>query len=100
LVAERGDQGASEREIVAVARLIRLNVPTDAELAIVVSDPYQRKGLGMRLMEQLIHVARQEQIRRLIAYLHVDNRGMKRLCEQFHFSIKEEERNITATLKV
>ena len=99
LVAETGNQ-AAEREIVAVARLVRLSVPRDAELAVVVSDPYQRKGLGMRLMEQLIDVARQERIRRLIAYLHADNRGMKRLCEQFHFSIKEEDRSITATLQL
>jgi acetyltransferase len=100
LVAERGEPGATDREIIAVARLIRLSLPTNAELAVVVSDPYQRKGLGTHLIEQLIRVARQEHIGHLIAYLHADNRGMKRLCEQFHFSIKEDQRAIVATLEI
>jgi acetyltransferase len=100
LVAElRADQ-AEDRRIVGVARLIRLNIPTHAELAVVISDPYQRKGLGTHLISQLINVARQEHMERLVAYVHVDNRGMKRLCEQFQFSITEDQSAIVAKLDV
>jgi acetyltransferase len=69
-------------------------------LAVVISDPYQRKGLGTHLIAQLIDVARQEHMERLVAYVHVDNRGMKRLCEQFQFSITEDQSAIVAKLDV
>jgi acetyltransferase len=100
LVAERDDAAGRARRIIAVARLVRLTNPDDAELALVVSDAWQRQGIGARLMEQLIQVARQEHIARLIAYVRVDNRGMTRLCEQFGFSVAEDEDMLVATLSV
>jgi acetyltransferase len=100
LVAELHADHAEDRRIVGVARLIRLYIPTHAELAVVISDPYQRKGLGTHLITQLVEVARQEHIERLIAYLHVDNRGMKRLCEQLQFSLVEDQRTIVAKLEI
>jgi acetyltransferase len=99
LVAQRTDDEGG-REVVAVARLIRLANPADAELALVVSDAFQKRGIGARLMEQLIQVARKEGIGRLIAYVRVDNRGMTRLCEQFGFTIAEDEDMLVATLSI
>jgi acetyltransferase len=77
-----------------------MSAPADAELALVVSDSFQHQGLGTHLMRQLIQVARQERIGRLIAYLHADNRGMRRLCEQFDFSIMEDQGTIVARLEI
>jgi acetyltransferase len=100
LVAERGEPDSADRQVVAVARLVRMSAPADAELALVVSDSFQHQGLGTHLMRQLIQVARQERIGRLIAYLHADNRGMRRLCEQFDFSIMEDQGTIVARLEI
>jgi acetyltransferase len=100
LVAEREDTAGRARQIIAVGRLVRLTNPDDAELALVVSDAWQRQGIGARLMEQLLQVARQERIARLIAYVRVDNRGMTRLCERFGFSTAEDDDMLVATLSV
>jgi hypothetical protein len=51
-------------------------------------------------MEQLVRVAQQEQIRRMIAYLRTDNRGMKRLCERFDFSVTEDGDMVVASLSI
>jgi acetyltransferase len=96
LVAQRDD--AAGRQVIAVARLVRLANRDDAELALVVSDAFQCQGIGTRLMEQLIQVARQEQMARIIAYIRIDNRAMRRLCEKFSFSIAEDEEMFVATL--
>jgi acetyltransferase len=100
LVAERGQSGTAARQIVAVARLVRLVNPADAELALVVSDAFQHQGIGSRLMEQLIQVGRQEGIARLIAYLRTDNRGMKRVCERVGFALAEDQDSLVATLSI
>ena len=55
----------------------------------VISDPYQRKGLGTHLINQLVEVARQEHIERLIAYLHVDNRGMTAYASSFSSALSK-----------
>jgi acetyltransferase len=99
LVAERNDAD-SMRQIIAVARLVRLTDPRRAEMALVVSDAFQRQGIGGRLLQRLIDVARTERIGRMVAYLHADNRGMKRLCERFGFSLSEDQGTLVATLQI
>jgi acetyltransferase len=99
LVAEIDVAGAGP-QVIAVARLVRLVNEADAEIALVVSDAFQCQGIGTRLMEQLIQMARQEQIARLIAYIRVDNRAMKRLCEKFGFSVTEDEDMVVASLSI
>src|SRR5438270_11972583 len=52
--------------VVAVARYARLEVdPTTADAAIVVGDPWQRKGQGLRLAIMLGHAASGRGTRRL-----------------------------------
>jgi acetyltransferase len=100
LVAEREDPAKAERQVIGVARLVRLVNPADAEMALVVSDAFQSQGVGTLLMEQLIRVCQQERILRMIAYLRTDNRAMKRLCERFGFGLCEEEDTLVATLSI
>ncbi len=86
LVAERkGADGSSE--ILGVGRLTKLSGTDDGEFALVVADPYQRKGLGSHLLERLIQVGRDEGLRRLVADILVQNRGMQALCRKFGFEI-------------
>jgi acetyltransferase len=100
LVARLEHAGGDGRQIIAVARLVRLANRADAEIALVVSDAFQCQGIGTRLMEQLIQVARQEQIARLIAYIRVDNSAMRRLCEKFDFSVTEDGDMVVASLSI
>src|SRR4030095_2518815 len=67
LVAERTDPETGEREIMGVARLSRLATGFDdeAELSVLVSDRYQRRGFGTLLVSKLLEVARAEVIRHI-----------------------------------
>jgi GNAT superfamily N-acetyltransferase len=60
--------------IVGVARYIALpNIPGAAEVAIEVDDEWQGRGIGRRLMSDLVDRARAEGIDRLVAYVGADN---------------------------
>jgi GNAT superfamily N-acetyltransferase len=60
--------------IVGVARYITLpRDPRAAEVAIVVDDEWQGRGIGRRPMSELVARARAEGITRLLAYVSTDN---------------------------
>src|SRR3954451_4596338 len=62
--------------VVAVARYVRLpEDPATADAAIVVGDPWQRKGLGRRLAIMLADAASVHGIRRFSAAMLSDNPG-------------------------
>jgi L-amino acid N-acyltransferase YncA len=61
-------------QILGVARYIALpNEPGAAEVAIEVDDDWQGRGIGRRLMSELVQRARAEGIARLVAYVGADN---------------------------
>ena len=64
LVAERTDPNTGQREIVAVGRLTRARSANKAEVAVLVSDLYQRHGLGTELVRRLIQVASDQKVRK------------------------------------
>jgi RimJ/RimL family protein N-acetyltransferase len=60
--------------VVAVARYVRLpQDPSTADAAIVVGDPWQRRGLGRRLAVLLADAAREHGIERFSATMLSDN---------------------------
>jgi GNAT superfamily N-acetyltransferase len=61
--------------IVGVARYIRLPCdPRAAEVAVAVDDEWQDRGIGRRLMPELVTRARAEGITQMLAYVGADNR--------------------------
>lgn len=86
LVAEHRNQETSEREILAVARLRKLDA-RDAELAVLITDEYQGRGLGTELSRRLLEVARAEEITRVIAEILPDNIHMQRVCRELGFQM-------------
>jgi acetyl coenzyme A synthetase (ADP forming)-like protein len=70
LIAFLGD------DMIAVARYDRLPGTTDAEVAFVVEDRHQGRGLGTVLLEHLAAAARERGIRRFVAETLPDNRRM------------------------
>ena len=69
LVAVNPENGA----IIAVARYVRSQDPTEAEVAVVVGDPWQGKGVGSALLERLVERARASGIDHFVALVLSEN---------------------------
>jgi len=93
LVVERLNPLTNIREIIAVARMNKLRDLNEAEVAVIVSDAYQKHGLGTQLVGLLIEIASHEKLDRLVASILPENRGMQHVFEslgfQLHYSVEE-----------
>jgi acetyltransferase len=83
LIATMSVQG-KERQI-GVARYVKEHPSGDAEFAIVLSDHWQRRGLGTRLLVSLIAAAKSNGVRRLVGTTLSENRGMLALGRKLGF---------------
>ncbi|HZT28540.1 MAG TPA: bifunctional acetate--CoA ligase family protein/GNAT family N-acetyltransferase [Bryobacteraceae bacterium] len=88
LVAERRNPQHGESEILGVGRLTKVHGTNDAEVAVLVSDQYQGRGLGKELLARLLIVGADEKLSRLTADILPDNRSIMRICEKLGFSLK------------
>jgi acetyltransferase len=90
LVAEHNDGG--ERHVAGIARLIRNHSGNSAEVAFLVADKFQNRGLGTYLLERTIHIARKEGIAALEAATLSENFNMKDMFVRagFRFSPPED----------
>ncbi|MGA0024642.1 MAG: GNAT family N-acetyltransferase [Burkholderiales bacterium] len=61
------------------------------EFAIVIADDWQHRGLGRRMMTQLIEVARSRGLGAMIGHVLSSNRGMLALCESLGFTAAGSE---------
>lgn len=83
---------APER-IVAVGRYVRLrNEPDTAEIAIVVGDHLQGRGLGKRIGLELADIAREHGIAQFTATMLADNVAAHRLMESIAERIRQGPR--------
>jgi acetyltransferase len=87
LVAELQDPQTGARQIIAVGRLTQIHATHDAEFAILVTDQYQGRGLGTKLLGQLLDIARAEGVQKVTADMLSENRDMHRLCERYGFKV-------------
>ena len=76
LVAEYSGEDGS-RHIAGIARLIRKHSDNNAEVAFLVADKFQNRGLGTHLLERMIEIARKEGISCLEGATLSDNFNMK-----------------------
>lgn len=83
LVAETADH-----EILGVGRLTKLHGSREAEVAVLISDKWQGRGLGKELLARLLIVGADEKLTRLTADILPDNRSVMRVCEKLGFSLK------------
>ena len=91
LVAEHTDPETGEREIMGVARLSRNGAdPAEAEFSVLVSDRFQRRGVGTLLVRRLLEVGRDENLRRITAEILLDNRPMQRISERLGFQLHRD----------
>ena len=91
LVAEHTDPDTGEREIMGVSRLSRHGVsPDEAEFSVLVSDRFQRRGVGTLLVGRILEVGRAEDLRRIIAEILFDNRPMQNISRKLGFRLHRD----------
>jgi acetyltransferase len=81
-----GEEGGKDK-LLGVARAISDPDRKDAEFALAVGDPWHRKGLGTKLLQKCIQVARDYGIKTLQGRVLSDNRGMLALAEKLGFHV-------------
>jgi acetyltransferase len=87
LVAEHADAASGTVGIVGVGRLIRLRDGRSAEMSLIVSDAFQRHGLGRALLGRLVDVARAEGLERIVAQILARNGPMIALTREVGFRL-------------
>ncbi|HMF12487.1 MAG TPA: GNAT family N-acetyltransferase, partial [Gemmataceae bacterium] len=79
-------QEGGEPRLLGVSRYYLHPETGTAEFAVVVSDTYQRQGLGRHLMQRLIAIARERGVQRLVGQVLAENMPMLRLLRSLGFS--------------
>jgi len=77
-----------EERIIADSRFYVDKTTGEAEIAIVVHDDYQNRGLGTKLLAYTIEVARKMGVKRLYAFLSPTNRRIIRVVKKLGFTVK------------
>ncbi len=76
--------------MMGVSRLVTTPDRQEAEFALIVADAWHGKGLGRKLMQRAIEVAREMGVKRLRGDVLSDNHPMLTLMEKLGFSLKKE----------
>lgn len=65
-------------QILGVGRLIKEHGTSEAEFAVLISDPWQGKGFGSELLKLLVQVGRKERLRRITGHIAPENNDENR----------------------
>jgi acetyl coenzyme A synthetase (ADP forming)-like protein len=79
-----------QREIIAIGRYYRIPNKSSAEVAFVIEDAYQGKGIGTKLVEWLANVARDNGITTFEAAVLAENKGMMTVFKDYGFHVSSE----------
>jgi acetyltransferase len=91
LVAEHTNPDTGEREIMGVSRLSRRGAaPDEAEFSVLVSDRFQRRGIGTLLVTRILEVGRAEGLKRITAEILFDNRPMQSILRKLGFHLRRD----------
>jgi acetyltransferase len=86
LVVERRKADGT-KEIIAIGRLSKVHGRPEAELAALVQDEFQGKGIGTELYRLIIQVARDKHLKKVHSNMLGENREMQRLCKKLGFRL-------------
>ena len=90
LVAEYSEPKTGETRIIGVGRLQGLHGVPEAEFAVVVSDEFQKMGLGTELLRRLIEIGKAEGVKVITAEILAENSGMQKVSEKLGFKLLRE----------
>lgn len=87
LVAESRDPADGGRQIIGVGRLNKLREASKAEVAVMVRDAYQKRGLGLELLRRVVQVARDEKLRHVSCEMLYHNLAMQVMAKRLGFRV-------------
>jgi acetyltransferase len=85
VVERRKADGTSE--LIAVGRLSKIHGRPEAELAALVQDGFQGKGIGPELYNRLIKVAKDQRLTKVHSNMLGENKEMQHLCKKMGFRL-------------
>lgn len=80
-----------EKKMAGVVRLISDPYDNSAEFAIAIADPWQGKKLGSQMMDYMLDIAKERNIKTIYAYFLKDNDIMQEMFESRGFRISKED---------
>jgi acetyltransferase len=99
IIAEMID--GDDRKVIGISRLIKLPHNNEAELALIVSDPWQRRALGQMLSEMTVGMAKQWGVKSVFSETMMENRAMIKVLKRCQFKVEERNGNMfTLSLKL
>jgi acetyltransferase len=81
------EEGGDGEKMLGVARVIGDPDGKEGEFAIVVGDPWQGRGVGEKLLEHALRVAKERGLERLWGYVLAENKKMLNLARKFGFQV-------------
>ena len=91
LVAETKNPETGKRQIVGVARLNKVMGTDEAQIAVLVTDAWQKRGIGSSLFTRLIEISRKEGLKIVFARILPENKGMMSICKHAGFQVQSKE---------
>jgi acetyltransferase len=88
LVVDHKDKVTGQHRILGVGRLIKLPTKNEAEIAILVSDQFQKQGLGIELLRRTVQIARDEKLSSVSAEMLRDNLTVQRIFKKVGFRLR------------
>ncbi len=82
------------KRMIGVVRLIADAYNETAEFAIVLGDPWQKKGLGSMMMDYMLQIATERKVKNVYAYVLADNEQMLDMFRKRGFEMKTLEDSI------
>jgi acetyltransferase len=96
------EQSGDQEQMLGAARIIADPDGRKAEFSVLVGDPWQGKGIGAKLLEHLLHIARQRRIEHIWGCVLKENVNMLRLGKKAgfatHFNREEDVYDLTIDL--
>ena len=90
-------------EVIAVGRLSKLHGTEEAEIAVLVRDEFQHRGLGTEIVSRLLQIARDEKLKYVASTMLGVNREMRAICKRLNFQLsvdmEDDLVNARATLR-
>ena len=91
IVADHVVPETGQHELLAVGRLTKSLTAQEGEVAVLVTDSYQHRGLGAELLRRLIQVGRDEKLQELVASILPENTAMWSLANRCGFQLRKSD---------